>query len=96
MHVSDYTAAHHLCNLVRRFDLSESTEMGFGPLLNHALDLVAAYPDHEALWLYLRLVMRSLDPEERTRAAKLLDSLPETDSHHAVQCKRVFCTIPDT
>jgi protein prenyltransferase alpha subunit repeat containing protein 1 len=88
MHVSDYTAAHHLCNLVRRFSLSDSTEMGFGPLLNHALDLVAAYPDHEALWLYLRLVMRSLDLEERTGAAKLLDSLSETDGQYAVQCRK--------
>ncbi|KAE9408747.1 hypothetical protein BT96DRAFT_913868 [Gymnopus androsaceus JB14] len=61
-HLSDYTAAFHLCNLVRRFHKLEyiqqlpDVEMTFERLFEQAVSLVARYPDHEALWMYLRAV----------------------------------------
>jgi protein prenyltransferase alpha subunit repeat containing protein 1 len=56
-HISDYSAAHHLKTLVR---LTEDAESAFlpdnlFPVIEHALTLVRAFPEHEALWQYLRV-----------------------------------------
>lgn len=64
-HVSDYTAMQYFLRLVDRIrSLKELPEEDFGSelealvltetLRKEALDLVKAYPDHEALWVYLR------------------------------------------
>lgn len=60
-HLSDYTAAFHLCNLVHRFHRLECikqlpVEMTFERLSDQANSLVTRYPHHEALWMYLRAV----------------------------------------
>lgn len=56
-HISDYSAVHHLKNLAR---LTEDAESGplpdnLLPMIEHALTLVRAFPEHETLWQYLRI-----------------------------------------
>ncbi|KAF8578505.1 protein prenylyltransferase [Ramaria rubella] len=71
LHASDHTAVHYLSRLVSMLQpLSISIEFPpcvpsacfYSPLpsesatmISHALSLVASYPTHESLWLYLRL-----------------------------------------
>lgn len=67
LHVSDYTAINYLINLWRRLqeiNIIHIFEPSFHPgmiaeplqnlLVSHALSLIASYPTHESLWLYLR------------------------------------------
>jgi protein prenyltransferase alpha subunit repeat containing protein 1 len=59
-HISDYSAVHHLKFLAH---LAEDVESSFLPddvqrllpLIRHAVTLVQAFPEHETLWMYLRL-----------------------------------------
>ena len=53
-HVADYSAVQYACRLdllLSAADLGIGIGIGTGA---HALELVRAYPAHEALWLYLR------------------------------------------
>ena len=55
-HVADYSAVQYACRLdvlLSAADLGTGTGTGAG-VGAHALELVRAYPSHEALWLYLR------------------------------------------
>ncbi|OCH89875.1 hypothetical protein OBBRIDRAFT_793861 [Obba rivulosa] len=62
LHVSDYSAMQYLCMLhsgiqstVKHLpNLSQIAEINDADLVTHACTLIEAYPDHEALWLYLR------------------------------------------
>lgn len=60
-HVSDYTAMHYRCRVDRALQqLAQAPrELHWYQTLNftglaHAKSLLEAYPDHEALWLYMR------------------------------------------
>jgi len=65
-HISDYTAMQYFLRLltsrIRRSDLRElqavdgllEAETETETVERHALELVRMYPDHEALWIYLR------------------------------------------
>ncbi|KAJ3908884.1 hypothetical protein F5879DRAFT_935548, partial [Lentinula edodes] len=60
-HLSDYSAAHHLCRLVRRFygltkthEEMPDVDLSFDQLSKQAISLLSRYADHEALWMYLR------------------------------------------
>lgn len=74
-HVSDYSAVHQLCqtqNLIHHLELTRSSDTGTAtrpsltPLVDHALSLAAAYPNHEALWMYLRISLAGLPSDART------------------------------
>ncbi|EJD54997.1 protein prenylyltransferase [Auricularia subglabra TFB-10046 SS5] len=56
-HVSDYSAVHHVCTIVRPGAPAGLVTKNF----DHALSLVAAYPGHETLWLFLRTARLSCD-----------------------------------
>ncbi|KIK69056.1 hypothetical protein GYMLUDRAFT_634285 [Collybiopsis luxurians FD-317 M1] len=83
-HLSDYSAAYHLCRFVQRFqdlksiqDLAE-VDITLACLLEHAVSLVTRYPDHEALWMYLRAVWSAgEDGSFREKMEALVASLPE-------------------
>ncbi|KAJ3936767.1 MAG: hypothetical protein NXY57DRAFT_930965 [Lentinula lateritia] len=60
-HLSDYSAAHHLCRLVHRFygltkthEEMSDVDLSFDQLSKQAISLLSRYADHEALWMYLR------------------------------------------
>ncbi|KAJ7594971.1 hypothetical protein C8J56DRAFT_928118 [Mycena floridula] len=75
LHIKDYTAAHHLCNLVHRFSGLSIPGISLKALFDHSLALVTAYPDHEALWMYLRATLKSMDSSERISYVESLSSL---------------------
>jgi protein prenyltransferase alpha subunit repeat containing protein 1 len=59
LHISDYSAVHHLCVLVQRLtaqspQTSPSLEIGPSSALEHAMSLLQSYPSSESLWMYLR------------------------------------------
>ncbi|KZT23524.1 hypothetical protein NEOLEDRAFT_1149255 [Neolentinus lepideus HHB14362 ss-1] len=68
-HVADYSAADYLVKLATRvhttiFDCrSSSTALSreADSLEAHALSLVQSYPDHETMWMYMRLVICSIN-----------------------------------
>ncbi|KAF8070761.1 hypothetical protein FPV67DRAFT_1488641 [Lyophyllum atratum] len=77
LHVSDHSAVFHLCSLGRLFGDLEgrhlahsrhgipSTAATNASLVKHALSLIASYPSHEALWIYLRESAALLPTKER-------------------------------
>jgi protein prenyltransferase alpha subunit repeat containing protein 1 len=71
-HISDASAAHHLCTLIvyvaRHSSDSRHQELtgGSSRAITHALGLVRAYPEHEALWTYLRATLALLPAKETT------------------------------
>ncbi|KAF5383412.1 hypothetical protein D9757_006124 [Collybiopsis confluens] len=75
-HLSDYSAAHHLCGLTQKFrDLD--VEINLTRLSVHALELVSRYPDHEALWMYVRAVWTVGEDEQlRETLEASIASLP--------------------
>ncbi|KAF8908021.1 hypothetical protein CPB85DRAFT_1436282 [Mucidula mucida] len=64
-HLSDYTAMHHLCKVVSLFQILGCETIQFRTLFNHAVSLISSYPEHEALWMYLRLVLCLVPLEQR-------------------------------
>ena len=92
-HVSDYSAVHQLCqtqNLMRylestRFYEAEAeTRLAHKPLANHAYTLVAAYPSHESLWLYLRVSLAELSLQKRSIILERLKiEFPSGDNRYA-------------
>ncbi|KAF9039450.1 protein prenylyltransferase [Hymenopellis radicata] len=64
-HLSDYTAMDHLCKLVSQFQKHGFEKMQFRTLFNQAVSLISSYPEHEALWMYLRVVLCFVPLEER-------------------------------
>lgn len=66
-HISDYSAMHQFCYLVRRYHHIDSPHIDLRvfdaeSLFDHAISLVTAYPSHESLWLYLRVALY-VEPE---------------------------------
>jgi len=89
--VSDYTAIHHLYNTARRLQTislektaSLQVEVDATPraCFDHAMALVSRYPEHESLWMYLRVVCQ--DAESRDRVMESVCSLPENE--HRRRC----------
>jgi protein prenyltransferase alpha subunit repeat containing protein 1 len=96
LHVSDGTAAHHLwfcASLLPASGLSGSSEQRPDPgqiahriqsLHSHAQDLVMRYPEHEALWIYLRAsisLLTQLEPIDASRVREAgLQQVNETAS----------------
>ncbi|KAG5647108.1 hypothetical protein DXG03_001479 [Asterophora parasitica] len=81
-HVSDHSAVFRLCGLGRLFeDLgSRFPEAPIPPdvdaasLVAHAVSLIKAYPNHEALWLYLRESAALVTPERLREAVVQLEA----------------------
>ncbi|KAF9565589.1 hypothetical protein CPC08DRAFT_659047 [Agrocybe pediades] len=77
-HVSDYSAMFQLFQCQKVIDkLSADGLLSIMPpgdtpleLLGHALSLVEAFPTHESLWLYLRLILGELSAERRMQILK--------------------------
>jgi protein prenyltransferase alpha subunit repeat containing protein 1 len=75
-HVSDASAAHHLCTLIGYMEQHNSEArqneqfQEKDAIVTHALGLVGAYPDHEALWAYLRAALALL-PTSHITAARM-------------------------
>ncbi|KAG2369270.1 hypothetical protein BDR07DRAFT_1323966 [Suillus spraguei] len=59
-HVSDYSAVHHLARLTEDAE-SDSLPDNLLPMIEHALTLVRAFPEHETLWQYLRVFWNEMD-----------------------------------
>ncbi|KAJ8696919.1 hypothetical protein PTI98_006740 [Pleurotus ostreatus] len=81
-HISDYSAAHHLTNLVAlvcRLDggLGASTESRISPAsaFDHVTTLLSRYPSHESLWACARTVVQ-LESDEITQE-EMMKSLRE-------------------
>ncbi|KIP02282.1 hypothetical protein PHLGIDRAFT_300061 [Phlebiopsis gigantea 11061_1 CR5-6] len=55
-HVADYTAMQYRCRLAFLLDSLQNPPSlrALGPCYPHAKSLVESYPEHEALWCYLR------------------------------------------
>lgn len=78
-HISDYSAVHQLCNLVRRFKgLCEF--MDYASLFDHSISLVTVYPQHETLWMYVRLVVGAIDLKAKQDCILRISSLPVSSS----------------
>ncbi|KAM5542905.1 hypothetical protein V8D89_003289, partial [Ganoderma adspersum] len=83
-HVADYSAMQYACRLevlLRDHPTTlMETEKGFG-VGTHALELVRAYPSHEALWLYprgaLALALFPSGPQVDADATRAIDELAE-------------------
>ncbi|KAF8967951.1 hypothetical protein BDZ97DRAFT_1802108 [Flammula alnicola] len=83
-HVSDYSAMHQLCQsqkLIEHLALtgmltSDLTNLTSSLLAEHSLSLVTAFPSHESLWMYLRVSLANLSPENRTN---ILDRMKVQD-----------------
>lgn len=94
-HISDHSAVHHLCNFVRRFSdvLSSSPStihsISSTSLLEHSIELVSSFPDHESLWLYLRAALQfgTVDKEEMMGR---MQSLPESGGQYRRQCMKWY------
>lgn len=82
-HVSDFSAAHYLLQLLRtvsHIGESQSPTMNHAPsneppedrgaVMVHAMSLVRDYPTHEALWMYLRGSTDLYVVDERLRKEK--------------------------
>ncbi|OJA19961.1 hypothetical protein AZE42_03728 [Rhizopogon vesiculosus] len=59
-HISDYSAVHHLKSLAHFVEDSETSSLlddlqRLLPKIGHAVTLVRAFPEHETLWMYLRV-----------------------------------------
>jgi protein prenyltransferase alpha subunit repeat containing protein 1 len=73
-HVSDASAAHHLCTLTGYMEQHSSDPrhneefQKRDEIVTHALGLVGTYPDHEALWAYLRAALALLPTSQITAA----------------------------
>jgi protein prenyltransferase alpha subunit repeat containing protein 1 len=58
--ISDYSAVHHLKTLAHLAEDMESTLLQDNlqcllPIIDHVVTLVRAFPEHETLWMYLRV-----------------------------------------
>lgn len=61
-HISDFSAVHYLCqSLVALYrsslELDTGVPLSTESMVEDAMTLVKTYPNHESLWLYLRLVI---------------------------------------
>jgi len=84
LHISDHSAIYHLCTLGRLFgdlelryplrskDGSPSTMDT--TLVNHALSLIASYPTHESLWIYLRESVIFLSTKDREKSVEQIEA----------------------
>jgi protein prenyltransferase alpha subunit repeat containing protein 1 len=74
-HVSDHSAVHYLMNIATELKALGHDARGIDgqnmSLLQHASDLVSRYPDHEALWMYLRYMFQ----ESKSTSDKILTIL---------------------
>jgi len=101
-HVSDHSAVHQLCSLVRRFD---SLRLRYpGPFSNdplsgdplgsmdaasslaHAMSLLTSYPSHESLWMYLRGALSFVPDKTRREMVSQLRSSPIFEGQLAYGC----------
>ncbi|KAF9501426.1 hypothetical protein BDN71DRAFT_1438997 [Pleurotus eryngii] len=84
-HISDYSAAHHLTNLVALVcrlngGLGASTESRISPALafDHVTTLLSRYPSRESLWTCVRTIVQ-LESDESTRK-KMIESQRQLSS----------------
>ncbi|GLB37756.1 putative protein prenyltransferase activity [Lyophyllum shimeji] len=94
LHISDHSAVHHLCSLGRLFcDLELRYLSGSydvvpwnatnTTLVNHALSLIASYPTHETLWIYLRESSVLLPTKDREKLIEQIAASPMAENHLA-------------
>jgi protein prenyltransferase alpha subunit repeat containing protein 1 len=113
-HVSDHSAVHQLCSLARGFgslplqhSYPPSNDSVSGNLpcsvdaassWAHAMSLLALYPTHESLWMYLRGVLFFAPDNSRKKMLEQLRSLPICESQLAYRClvwsARLVCFEP--
>lgn len=76
-HVSDHTAMHYACELVTVYEDVSGSPARMQRTLQHAVSAVAAFPNHEALWCYLRRIccMLSRRSEANVQADERLERL---------------------
>lgn len=89
LHIADYSATHHLCTVFHRlgpdsFGISDANFLG-----DHAFSLVERYPDHEALWMYLRVAVLLLDNPGRLQYVARIRTL-KVDSPLSRTCVRIL------
>jgi protein prenyltransferase alpha subunit repeat containing protein 1 len=79
-HVSDASAAHHICTLVALLSRSPhaSVSSEAKDVVQHALGLVHSYPKHETLWFYLRSTL-ALPSTSRVQVIEALSDVECTD-----------------
>ncbi|KAJ3513416.1 hypothetical protein NLJ89_g2956 [Agrocybe chaxingu] len=92
LHVSDYSAMHQLrqCeklvdHLVGAGHIAEESlikQLPLSGLVDHSLSLLASYPEHESIWMYLRMSLESSSSE--TRSAVLEDITSRFSSTYPV------------
>ncbi|KAJ7782737.1 hypothetical protein B0H16DRAFT_1494175 [Mycena metata] len=84
-HVSDHSAVHHSCSIISLLQSSELPQYQpvLGPLVDghfeHALGLVASFPSHESLWMYLRATITLSPANANTLASKAISRTTALD-----------------
>ncbi|KAF7298072.1 Ubiquitin-protein ligase [Mycena chlorophos] len=95
-HVSDFSAMHHYCELL---SCLQALPMQFAELsepsahLSHVLGLVALYPDHESLWVYLRAIT-NLFPDYLPSALSSVSAMEGEGKTRFVHCLPLRRTQP--
>ncbi|THU78922.1 protein prenylyltransferase [Dendrothele bispora CBS 962.96] len=92
--VSDYSAIHHFGKMTKKLQVISFRKPGTLQVdvtpyacLNRATAFLSRYPEHESLWMYLRVVCDSpygLDPDWRDSVEETIRSLP--DNMHRRRC----------
>ena len=103
-HISDYSAMHQLCQAQKLVDylaLSDRfRDITFGTqnsltLTQHSLSLVTIFPSHESLWMYLRVSLANLDPQERMKILQSIEvSVPSTSDYFRKQLLAWHAAVP--
>ncbi|KAF8891765.1 hypothetical protein BD779DRAFT_147596 [Infundibulicybe gibba] len=105
-HVSDYSAMYQLyCHHKSTYQLLADARQPRSAFVKvprdleeHAFNLVASYPTHEALWMYLGLVSDLLSPERKQELCTRVRAL-EYQGHYSQGYQKRFCcrslSVPD-
>ncbi|KAJ7039069.1 hypothetical protein C8F04DRAFT_1033731 [Mycena alexandri] len=84
-HVSDHSAVHQFCSIISLLQSSDLPryQSVLAPLVDgqfeHALGLVASFPSHESLWMYLRAMITLSPVNATTLAGKAISSTAALD-----------------
>ncbi|KAK0212520.1 hypothetical protein DFS33DRAFT_1269303 [Desarmillaria ectypa] len=90
LHVSDYSAMHYLCLLVKRYSMLQSSapslqSMNPMSLFDHTMSLLSSYPAHEALWMYIRTIIASVVLVDRAAMIARVKSSSEGSGVYTLQ-----------
>ncbi|PBK74181.1 hypothetical protein ARMSODRAFT_971446 [Armillaria solidipes] len=90
LHVSDYSAMHYLSLFVQRFSMLQSSapslqSMNLISLFDHAMTLLSSYPNHEALWMFIRSIIASAALVDRAAMIARVKSSSKGDGTYGLQ-----------